>query len=147
MGLGSKALFSRRRPSSSWPHSFSGFYRLQDGEGPYEGIVVFFILRDRSGGRSARYSTERLVELLAALSGCPVIRSAHGGPAAHSMSLSGLVSNSSENPTPSSSKFSRLTAIDLRLRIVGLGPAKERSELFELVGHERASAFRLLDFA
>jgi hypothetical protein len=86
---------------------------------------------------------ERLVELLAALSGCPVIRTAHGRPAADFMSLSALVSNSSENPTPSSSKFSRLTAIDLRLPIAGLGPAKERSELFELFGHERAPAFRL----
>ena len=85
------------------------------------------------------YATERLLELRVVLSGCPVIETGHGGPAVNFMSLSALVSKSTENPTPSSSKFSRLTAIDLRLPIAGRGPAKERSELFELFRHERAA--------
>jgi hypothetical protein len=72
----------------------------------------------------ARYATERLVELLVALSGCPVIRTSLDGPVEGFRSLGALFLNSPENPTPSSSKFSRLTAIDLRLPIAGLGPAK-----------------------
>jgi hypothetical protein len=89
------------------------------------------------------YATERLLELRVVLPGCPVIETGHGGPAVNFMSLSALVSNSAENPTPSSSKFSRLTAIDLRLPIAGRGPAKERAELFELFRHERAPEFGL----
>ena len=69
-------------------------------------------------------ATERLVELLVALSGCPVIRTSLEGPAAGFRSLGVLLLNSPENPTPSSSKFSRHTAIDLRLPIAWLGPAK-----------------------
>lgn len=92
----------------------------------------------------ARYAIERLAELLVALSGCPVIRTSLGGSAADFRSLGALVSNSPKNPTPSSGKFSRLTAIDLRLPIAGLEPAKEGSKLFELFGHERAPWFDLL---
>ena len=89
------------------------------------------------------YATERLLEPRVILSGCPVIETGRGGRAVNFMSLSALVWNSTENPTPSSSKFSRLTAIDLRLPIAGRGPAKERAELFELFRHERAPEFGL----
>lgn len=75
----------------------------------------------------ARYATARLVELVVALFGCPAARTGHGGPAADFGNLGALVSNSPEHPTPSSSKSSCLTAIDLRLPIAGF--RQQRSAL------------------